>query len=173
VPDELAFEAADCFAACFAFLLFAFQVGACGWVDAALGDRDPVQRAVELAVAAAVEAVALVFAGARIQRCDAGVAGELRVGCEAVDRSDLAEQLGGTERSATGQLKQPGCERLGACLQLAVELADRVRQRAAAARPLNNLAIDWAAALSDDTTNLVDRDSSQRVLVYVHPNNDH
>jgi hypothetical protein len=31
-------------------------------VDAALGDGDPVEGAVELAVAAAVEAVALVFA---------------------------------------------------------------------------------------------------------------
>jgi len=59
---ELSFEAADCFAACFAFGLFAFEVGACGWVDAALGDGDAVEGAVELAVAAAVEAVALVFA---------------------------------------------------------------------------------------------------------------
>ena len=59
---ELSFEAADGFAACFAFGLFALEVGACWWVDAALGDRDAVEGAVELAVAAAVEAVALVFA---------------------------------------------------------------------------------------------------------------
>ena len=62
-------------------------------VDASLGDRDPVQGAVELAVAAAVEAVALVFAGARFDRCYAGVAGRLRVGVEALARSDLPEQL--------------------------------------------------------------------------------
>jgi hypothetical protein len=36
---------------------------------------DGVQRAVELAVAAAVEAVAAVFAAACLERCDAGVAG--------------------------------------------------------------------------------------------------
>jgi hypothetical protein len=54
---ELSFEAADGFAACLSFALFAFEVGACGWVDAALGDGDAVQGAVELAVAAAVEAV--------------------------------------------------------------------------------------------------------------------
>jgi hypothetical protein len=44
-------------------------------------------------VAAAVEAVALVFAGAGVEGCDAGVAGELRVASQAVDRADLAEQL--------------------------------------------------------------------------------
>jgi hypothetical protein len=75
----LSFEAADCFAAVLAFGLFPFEVAACGWVDAALGDRDPVQGAVELAVAAAVESVALSFAAAGVEGCDAGVAGELRV----------------------------------------------------------------------------------------------
>ena len=89
---ELSFEAADRFAAALAFGLLAFQIGPCGWVDAALGDRDAVEGAVELAVAAAVEAVALVFARAGVQGCDAGVAGELCVGAEAVDRADLAEQ---------------------------------------------------------------------------------
>ena len=58
----MSFEAAECFSAAFSFGLFAFEVGACGWVDACLGDRDAVEGAVELAVAAAVEAVALVFA---------------------------------------------------------------------------------------------------------------
>jgi hypothetical protein len=62
-----------------------------------------VQGAVELAVAAAVEAVALVFAAAGVEGCDAGVAGELRVGVEAVDRSDLAEQLRGSERPCGSQ----------------------------------------------------------------------
>ena len=57
--DEESFEAADRFAAAFAFGLFAFEVGACWRVVAGLGDRDPVERGVELAVAAAVEAVAL------------------------------------------------------------------------------------------------------------------
>ena len=58
----MSFEAAEGFAAALAFGLFAFEIGARWWVDAALGDCDAVQGAVELAVAAAVEAVALVFA---------------------------------------------------------------------------------------------------------------
>jgi hypothetical protein len=60
----LSFEAADGFAAALAFALFAFEVGACCRVVASLSDRDPVEGSVELAVAAAVEAVALVFAAA-------------------------------------------------------------------------------------------------------------
>ena len=59
---ELSFEAAERFASCFAFGLLAFQVGACEWVPAALGDGDAVQGAVELAVAAAVEAMPLALA---------------------------------------------------------------------------------------------------------------
>jgi len=132
----LSFEAADGFAACFAFVLFAFEVGACRWVDAALGDGDAVEGAVELAVAAAVEAVALVFAGAGVEGCDAGVACELGVGWEAVDRADLAQQLRGAERSAAGQLEQPRRDRCRACVEVAVELADRATQRAAAAEQI-------------------------------------
>jgi hypothetical protein len=58
----LSFEAADGFAAALALGLFAFEVAACWSVHASLRDRDPVQCAVELAVAAAVESVALVLA---------------------------------------------------------------------------------------------------------------
>ena len=75
--DEESFEAAEGFAAALALGLLALEVGAGGWVDAALGDGDAVEGAVELAVAAAVEAVALVFAGAGVEGCDAGVAGEV------------------------------------------------------------------------------------------------
>jgi hypothetical protein len=46
-------------------------------VDASLRHGDPMERTVELSVAATVEAVALVFAGAGVERCDAGMAGEL------------------------------------------------------------------------------------------------
>ena len=56
---ELSFEAADRFASAFAFRLFAFEIGAGCRVVARLGDRDSVERGVELAVAAAVEPVAL------------------------------------------------------------------------------------------------------------------
>ena len=57
--DEEPFEAADRFAAALAFGAFAFEVVACGRVVAGLCDRDSVERGVELAVAAAVESVAL------------------------------------------------------------------------------------------------------------------
>ena len=45
------------------------------------------------------------FAGAGVEWCDAGVAGELGVCVEAFDRADLAEQLGGAEGAAAGQLR--------------------------------------------------------------------
>jgi hypothetical protein len=48
-------------------------------MDAALGDCDAVQRAVELAVAAAVEPMPLVLSGARVERSDAGVPSQLCV----------------------------------------------------------------------------------------------
>src|SRR4051812_15305363 len=60
--DKQSFEAADRFSFAFAFGLFAFEVGACAGVVAGLRDRDPVERGVELPVAAAVEPVALTFA---------------------------------------------------------------------------------------------------------------
>ena len=56
---EESFEAAECFAAAFPFGTFAFEVRAGWFVVARLRDRDPVEGGVELAVAGAVEAVAL------------------------------------------------------------------------------------------------------------------
>src|SRR6266851_2544794 len=105
---ELSFEAADRFAACFAFALFAFEVSTCGWVHAALGDGDAVQGAVELAVAAAVEAVALVFAGAGVEWCDAGVAGELRVCWEAGDRADSQSSFAALKGPQPGSCSNRG-----------------------------------------------------------------
>ena len=59
---ELSFEAADGFAAALSLSLFALQVGARGRMHTRLGDRDSMKSAVELAVAAAVEAVSSVLA---------------------------------------------------------------------------------------------------------------
>jgi hypothetical protein len=56
---ERSFQAADRFAAALAFCLFAFEVGTGAGVVARLCDRDPAERGVELAVAAAVEPVSL------------------------------------------------------------------------------------------------------------------
>src|SRR5450759_4310716 len=52
---EVAFEAAQRGFLGFAFGLFAREVGLGGWVVAGAGDRDRVERSVELAVPAAVE----------------------------------------------------------------------------------------------------------------------
>jgi hypothetical protein len=57
--DEQSFQAAECFAAALPLGAFALEVVACGRVVAGLGDRDPVERSVELPVAAAVKPVAL------------------------------------------------------------------------------------------------------------------
>src|SRR5215207_3306310 len=129
---ELAFQATDGFATALAFGLFAFEVGARGGMYARFRDRDSIEGRVELAVAAAVEAVALDAAGAGLEWCDATMSGELGVALEAADRADLGEQLGGGERTAAGQLEQ--CRRSlgGPLLVLTVELADRARERAAA-----------------------------------------
>ena len=105
-------------------------------MDARLRDRDPVQGTVELTVAAAVEPVAAVLAGARLERCDAGVASKLRVGVEAFDRSDLAEQLRGAERATAGQREECRGGLVDPRLQLAVEAQDRAGQAAAAADEL-------------------------------------
>src|SRR3954454_15429989 len=95
VPDaagEVAFEAADGFAGGLAFGSFAVEVGLGFGVAAGAGDRDAVDRGVELAVAAAVEAVAVGLARADRDRCDAGGAGELGFGAKAGRAGDLADQ---------------------------------------------------------------------------------
>ena len=56
---EVAFEAAQGFAAALAVGLFASEVGGGVRVQAGFGDGEAVQRTVELAVAAAVETVAV------------------------------------------------------------------------------------------------------------------
>ncbi len=102
------------FVAAIALSLFAFEVGLRRGEDARLvGDREAVEGGVDLAVSAAVEAVALVFAAARVEGCNAGVAGELGVGAEAIDGADFAEQLGRCECGTAGQLEQARRDRHG------------------------------------------------------------
>jgi hypothetical protein len=62
VPGEVAFQALQCSLRGLPFGLLAGKVGAGRCVVAGAGDRDDVQRAVELAVAAAVEPVLLALA---------------------------------------------------------------------------------------------------------------
>jgi hypothetical protein len=96
VPDaagEVAFEAAERFAVGLAFGGLASDVGLRLGVAAGAGDGDAVDRGVDLAVAAAVEAVAVGLAGADRDRRESGRACELGVGREAGGAGDLADEL--------------------------------------------------------------------------------
>jgi hypothetical protein len=91
--DEVAFEAADRFwVGLSAGALFGDVEGGLGVVVDA-GEREHVERVVELAVAAAVEAVAVGASRGDGDRRAPREASELRVGLEAVDAADLTEQL--------------------------------------------------------------------------------
>jgi hypothetical protein len=82
-PDpagEVSLEAADRFLLGLPFGVSAVEVDAGGWVGAGSGERDDVERAVELAIAAAVQPVAFGVAGAGGDRGGAGVSREARVG---------------------------------------------------------------------------------------------
>src|SRR4051794_21852315 len=137
VPDsagEVALEAADGFAAGLAFGLAAGQVGGGLGIEAALGDGEAVQRAVELAVAAVVEAVALGAPGGGGDRRRAGAAGELGVGGEAGHVGDLAEQFGGGENAAAAFGEQPRRKRGDECGEFGLEVIDAAGEFADAAQ---------------------------------------
>jgi hypothetical protein len=75
----VSFEAADRFAVGLAFADLAFDVGLGLGMAAGASDRDAVDGRVDLAVAAAIEAMPVGLAGADRDRCQAGGAGELGV----------------------------------------------------------------------------------------------
>jgi hypothetical protein len=88
---------------------------------------------VDLAVAAAVEAVAVGLAGADRDRSDAGGPGELGVACEAAGAGDLADELG------RGQRPKPGSRAAAArsgrrAGDLGLERLDGLRELADAAQ---------------------------------------
>ena len=87
---EVSFEAAEGFAAALPFGLFAVRVGVCGRVHAGMGDRDLVQGPVSVGGCRRGRVGGVGVAAACLEWRDAGVAGELGVGGEAVDRADLA-----------------------------------------------------------------------------------
>jgi hypothetical protein len=76
---EVALEAAQRALGGLALGFFAFQVGLGGRVVAGAGDRDDVQRVVELTVAAAVEPVPLALARRAGDRRGGGLQREARV----------------------------------------------------------------------------------------------
>ena len=105
---EVALEAAHRLHTTLALGFLAQQVGTSLGVDPSAGDRDDVKRAVELAVAGAVEAVTLVAAGGDGDRRDAGGPGEVRVAGEALRAGGLSDQDRGAERAAAGLGEQLG-----------------------------------------------------------------
>src|SRR5215218_4542795 len=105
VPDasgEVALEAADRVFGALALGALATDVVLCFAVAAQAGDRDAVDRCVDLAVAAAVEPVTAGVAGADRDRGDPGGPGELGVRSEPLRAGDLADQLGRGQRAEPG-----------------------------------------------------------------------
>ena len=112
-PDgarQVALQAAQRLALALALGAFAGHEGPRRLVHAHLRDGDAVQGGVQLAVAAAVQAVALGLPARDRQRGDAGVHGEARLAREALRARGLADEAGGGERAAAGQGEQLGGE---------------------------------------------------------------
>ena len=99
---EVAFEAADGFKPGFGLSGFAVQVGAGGGVAGGAGDGDDVDGAVELAVAAAVQPVAVGVAGAGGDRGGAGVTGKAGVAAESLGAGGVADDDRGGDGAAAG-----------------------------------------------------------------------
>ena len=127
-PCEVALERPQRFCPGLAFGLASAQVVHRRRVDACLRDGDPVKREVELAVALAIQAMALLFARGGIQRSDAGKLRELGVRVEAFDPGDLRDQLGGCQASEAGQGEQPRRLALDEDAQLALEFIGVARE---------------------------------------------
>src|SRR3954468_19056507 len=101
MPDaagEVALEAADRFAGCLALSLLARDERDGLGVAAGAGDGDAVDGGVDLAVAAAVEAVAVGLARADRDGRETGGAGELGVAGEPGGAGDLTDELGRGQR---------------------------------------------------------------------------
>src|SRR5439155_16984622 len=105
-PGQVPLEAAKRLAAALALGLLAGEERSRRSVHAPLGNRDPMQGAVELTVALAVEAMTLPLAGGSIEGGDTGELRQLGIAGEARDPGHLGEQLGGRQRPAAGQLEQ-------------------------------------------------------------------
>jgi hypothetical protein len=106
VPGEVALQAPHRLHARLAFGFLALQVCASGWVQASPSNGDDVQRSVDLPVAAAIQAMAVVSAGGDRDRRDTGEPGEVGVALEALRARGLPDQDCGSQRPAPGLGKQ-------------------------------------------------------------------
>ena len=127
---EVPLEAPQCALVGLPFGLFAFEERLGGGVDAGAGDGDDVQRPVELAVTAAVQAVLAVLPGGARDRSDPGLQREARVALELFGASGSADQDRGNERSAAGLFEQPRALRLDQLEQLLLDRVDFTGQPA-------------------------------------------
>ncbi|MDJ0769260.1 MAG: hypothetical protein QNJ12_10715 [Ilumatobacter sp.] len=89
-----------------------------------MGQRDSVDRGVELSVASAAEPVTVAIAGPDRCRSGAVVAGERVLGLEAFDAGDFADELGRCERSDPMDLAQARRRRLRPLLELDSQTVD-------------------------------------------------
>ena len=133
MPDlsgDVAFEAPDRFEFGLAFGLFAVDVGAGVGIQLGAAERDDVDRAVQLPVTAAVQAVAVGFSGAGGDRCGAGVPGEARFAAEPLRAGGAADDHrrgDGADALLREQLRRVRLEQLGELReQLLLLLADLV-----------------------------------------------
>ena len=116
----------------------ALQVGSAGTTEPDLGDGDPVEGAVELAVAAPAQPMADLVPRPDRDRGRPGVAGEGRPRPEATDARRLADDLGSGERSAADELQERRSQGPDPPLDLHLEGPDRgaspIRARISRAR---------------------------------------
>jgi hypothetical protein len=94
MPDltgDMAFEAADRLQLGLAFGLLAFEIGAGRGVELGPAERDDVDRAVQLPVTAAMQAVTTRLAGARWDRRRSGTSGEARLAAKPLRASGPAD----------------------------------------------------------------------------------
>ena len=116
---------------------------------AGAGDDDAVQRGVDLAVAALVEALSLRVAGAGGDRRDPGGARELGGGGEALRAGDLADQLGSGEWSEARlgeQLRRELADELGDLSLECLIVRERSRMRRSSSRAMRTRIVCSARA---------------------------
>jgi hypothetical protein len=119
------FEASDRFAVGFAAFALSGDVEGTLRVTTDLADGEHVDGVVELAVAAAVAAVAVCASGGHRNRSASGDARELRIAGEAVNSGDLADQLGGDDHADPALCQQLRCDPLDECGELVMKFVDR------------------------------------------------
>lgn len=125
---DVALEAAQRFSAAFAFGFAALDVGAGGRVQPQAGEGDDVQRAVDLAVASAIEAVADHPARGSRNGSGAGQPCKVRVGAKSLGAGGPADQGGRGQRADARLGDQARAVRADKALEFVLERVDLPRE---------------------------------------------